>query len=101
MKSLKAILFCIIAAVAYGILHDQVTARVCIERFHIYLIAMSSMILIPPQARLYQPSLLSYRPRKGSAFCVLGRACNRHCATPFIRVAFLGSCCVAEAIADT
>lgn len=35
MESLKVILLCILAAVVYGILHDQVTARVCVEYFTI------------------------------------------------------------------
>ena len=33
MASLKIILLCILAAIVYGILHDQVTARVCVEYF--------------------------------------------------------------------
>ena len=35
MESLKIILLCILCAVVYGILHDQVTARVCVEYFTI------------------------------------------------------------------
>ncbi|MCR5870370.1 MULTISPECIES: hypothetical protein [unclassified Sphingomonas] len=35
MESLKIILFAILAAVVYGILHDQVTAHVCVEYFTI------------------------------------------------------------------
>src|SRR2546428_5874010 len=35
MESLKSILLRILAAVVYGILHDQVTARVCVEYFTI------------------------------------------------------------------
>ncbi len=35
MESLKIIVLCILAAVVYGILHDQVTARVCVEYFTI------------------------------------------------------------------
>ncbi|HYV35317.1 MAG TPA: hypothetical protein VE988_06410 [Gemmataceae bacterium] len=35
MESLKIIFLCIAAAVVYGILHDQVTARVCVEYFTI------------------------------------------------------------------
>ncbi len=34
-ESLKIILLCIVAAIVYGILHDQVTARVCVEYFTI------------------------------------------------------------------
>lgn len=33
MQSLGIILLCIVAAVTYGIVHDQVTARVCVEYF--------------------------------------------------------------------
>jgi len=35
MQSLKIILLSIAAAVAYGIVHDQVTARICVEYFTI------------------------------------------------------------------
>ena len=35
MESLKIIALCIFSAVLYGILHDQVTARVCVEYFTI------------------------------------------------------------------
>ncbi len=35
MQAAKIILLCILAAVTYGILHDQVTARVCVEYFTI------------------------------------------------------------------
>ena len=35
MESLKIALLCIVSAVVYGILHDQVTARVCVEYFTI------------------------------------------------------------------
>ncbi len=33
VRSLGIVLMCVIAAVAYGIAHDQVTARVCVEYF--------------------------------------------------------------------
>jgi hypothetical protein len=35
MESVKIVLLCIGAAVCYGIMHDQVTARVCVEYFTI------------------------------------------------------------------
>lgn len=35
MESLKIVLLCVVSAVVYGILHDQVTARVCVEYFTI------------------------------------------------------------------
>lgn len=36
MRGLAIILLCIAAAVGYGILHDQVTARICIEYFTVF-----------------------------------------------------------------
>jgi hypothetical protein len=33
MESLKIVLLSVLAAVVYGILHDQVTARICVEYF--------------------------------------------------------------------
>jgi len=35
MESVKIVLLCVVAAIVYGILHDQVTARVCVEYFTI------------------------------------------------------------------
>ena len=35
MQTVKILLLCIVSAIVYGILHDQVTARVCIEYFTI------------------------------------------------------------------
>jgi hypothetical protein len=35
MESLKIFLLCLVAATGYGILHDQVTARLCVEYFTI------------------------------------------------------------------
>src|SRR5580693_7595335 len=35
METVKIVLLCIVAAGVYGILHDQVTARVCVEYFTI------------------------------------------------------------------
>src|SRR5690349_18959242 len=35
METIKIVLLCILSAVVYGILHDQVTARVCVEYFTI------------------------------------------------------------------
>lgn len=35
MEPLKIILLCLVSAVGYGILHDQVTARICVEYFTI------------------------------------------------------------------
>src|SRR6266550_9626885 len=36
MEALKIAVTCVIAAVLYGIVHDQVTARICIEYFTIF-----------------------------------------------------------------
>jgi hypothetical protein len=33
VRSLAIVLLCVVAAVGYGIVHDQVTARVCVEYF--------------------------------------------------------------------
>src|SRR5690242_10427276 len=33
MESFKIVLLCVLAAVTYGVLHDLVTARVCVEYF--------------------------------------------------------------------
>src|ERR1700752_554669 len=35
MQSVKIVFFCMLAAVGYGIVHDQFTARVCVEYFTI------------------------------------------------------------------
>ena len=35
MQSLGIVLMCVAAAVLYGIAHDQITARVCVEYFTI------------------------------------------------------------------
>jgi hypothetical protein len=35
LETIKIVLLCIVSAVVYGILHDQVTARVCVEYFTI------------------------------------------------------------------
>jgi hypothetical protein len=49
MEFLKIWLLCIVAAVAYGILHDQITARVCVEYFsvaHPMILPLSSPTLL-------------------------------------------------------
>lgn len=33
MQSVRIVLLCIVAAAAYGIAHDQITARICVEYF--------------------------------------------------------------------
>src|SRR5450432_1986345 len=36
MEALKIAITCVIAAVLYGIVHDQITARICIEYFTVF-----------------------------------------------------------------
>lgn len=36
MEALKIVVMCIIAGILYGVAHDQVTARVCLEYFTVY-----------------------------------------------------------------
>lgn len=36
MQSIKIILICVVAAILYGITHDQVTARICVEYFSVF-----------------------------------------------------------------
>src|SRR5678815_1238296 len=49
MKSLQIIVLGVASAVVYGILHDQVTARVCLEYFTVF---------HPPVFRTTSPTLL-------------------------------------------
>ncbi|MCA8941727.1 MAG: hypothetical protein KDB80_04135 [Planctomycetes bacterium] len=35
MAGLRIVLLCVVAAVGFGIVHDQITARVCVEYFTI------------------------------------------------------------------
>lgn len=35
MQSLKIIAMCVLLCVLYGVLHDQITARICVEYFTI------------------------------------------------------------------
>ena len=51
MEWLKIIFLCIVAAIVYGILHDQVTARVCVEYF---------TIGHPPIFHTEDPTLLAF-----------------------------------------
>jgi len=49
MESVKIVLFSIVAGVLYGIAHDQITARICIEYFTVFhppLIATDSPTLL-------------------------------------------------------
>ncbi|HYL93954.1 MAG TPA: hypothetical protein VEW69_12455 [Alphaproteobacteria bacterium] len=50
MESLKIVLICILAAIFYGILHDQFTARICVEYFTVF---------HPPVFRTQSPTLLA------------------------------------------
>jgi hypothetical protein len=51
MQSIKIILTCIVAAVLYGIVHDQVTARICVEYFSVF---------HPPIFPTQSPTLLAF-----------------------------------------
>jgi hypothetical protein len=51
MEYLKIILLCVVAGVVYGILHDQVTARVCLEYFTVF---------HPPLFGTQSPTLLAF-----------------------------------------
>ncbi len=51
MQSLRIWLLCLLAAIVYGILHDQVTARVCLEYFTVY---------HPPIFHTNDPTLLAF-----------------------------------------
>jgi hypothetical protein len=51
MESAKIIALCIVAAIVYGVLHDQVTARVCVEYFSIG---------HPPVFHTESPTLLAF-----------------------------------------
>ena len=51
IESLKIVVLCIVAAIVYGILHDQVTARVCVEYF---------TIGHPPISHTDDPTLLAF-----------------------------------------
>ena len=35
MKAAEIILGCVVASVIYGVIHDQITARICVEYFTI------------------------------------------------------------------
>lgn len=50
MESLKIILTCVLAAILYGIIHDQFTARICIEYFTVF---------HPPVFTTHSPTLLA------------------------------------------
>ncbi|MGO8748707.1 MAG: hypothetical protein ACLQNE_22280 [Thermoguttaceae bacterium] len=50
MESIKIVLLCIVSAMLYGILHDQVTTRVCVEYF---------TIEHPPIFRTDEPTILA------------------------------------------
>jgi hypothetical protein len=51
MQSLKIIFLCIAAAILYGIVHDQVTARICVEYFSVF---------HPPVFHTHFPTLLAF-----------------------------------------
>ncbi len=36
MEALKIVVLCIVAAILYGIVHDQITARICVQYFTVF-----------------------------------------------------------------
>lgn len=50
MQSIKIVLTCVIAAIVYGILHDQFTAHICVEYFSVF---------HPPVFNTESPTLLA------------------------------------------
>ena len=50
MQAIRIILLATLAAIAYGVVHDQVTARICVEYF---------TIGHPPVFRTTSPTLLA------------------------------------------
>jgi hypothetical protein len=51
MESFKIVLGCVLAAVLYGIVHDQFTARICLEYFTVF---------HPPVFQTQSPTLLGF-----------------------------------------
>jgi hypothetical protein len=51
MEALKIAITCLVAAVIYGVIHDQVTARICVEYFTIF---------HPPIFHTHSPTLLGF-----------------------------------------
>jgi hypothetical protein len=51
IESLKIFLVCIVAAIFYGVIHDQITARVCLEYFTVF---------HPPVFATQSPTLLAF-----------------------------------------
>ena len=49
LESLKIVLACVAAAICYGMIHDQLTARICIEYFTVF---------HPPVFATHSPTLL-------------------------------------------
>src|SRR6266404_9486519 len=50
-ESLKIFLVCIVAAIFYGVIHDQITVRVCLEYFTVF---------HPPVFATQSPTLLAF-----------------------------------------
>lgn len=51
MESLKIVFVCIAAAILYGVIHDQITARICVEYFTVF---------HPPVFLTQSPTLLAF-----------------------------------------
>jgi hypothetical protein len=50
MQSIKILLTCVVAAIAYGVIHDQFTAHICVEYFSVF---------HPPVFATQSPTLLA------------------------------------------
>jgi len=50
MEALKIVILCIVAAILYGIIHDQITARICVQYFTVF---------HPPIFHTQSPTLLA------------------------------------------
>ena len=51
IETLRIVLLCVFSAIVYGIIHDQVTARVCLEYFTVF---------HPPVFSTHSPTLLAF-----------------------------------------
>ena len=77
IEHLKIILVCVVAAIFYGIVHDQITARICVEYFTVFhppvfptqsptLLALGWGVIATWWVGLFLGSLLALAARSGS-----------------------------------
>src|SRR4029077_1503393 len=100
IENLKIILLCVAAAIAYGVAHDQITARVCLEYFTVFhppvfatqsptALALGWGVIATWWCGLLLGLLLALAARSGSrpkvrSYCfVRQRICRWHCALHF------------------